>query len=183
MEKVKFWQLIEDAKRESDGDCDEQVEVLGQNLTRLTPEELVSFDWTLDVLRDAAYRWDLWAAGQLINGLCSDDGFEYFRCWLIAQGEAIYENALRDPDSLADVVEPGFHDAECEALLYIAMQVYEEMTGQEMSQKAPAGVSVSEEDAASGPAGEMVDDGSVERILPRLCARADREEELFDGAD
>lgn len=177
MDKAQFWRLIEDAKREGDGDCEEQVDCLGQSLAHLTPEELISFDWILDVLRDAAYRWDLWAAGQLINGLCSDDGFEYFRCWLIARGQTVYENALKDPDSLADIVDPDFDDAECEALLYVAMRVYEEKTGQEMPQTVPAGSSPLEEGADSGPMGEMVDDDNVERILPRLCAMAELQEE------
>ncbi|EKC76209.1 hypothetical protein LEA_04821 [human gut metagenome] len=34
---------------------------------------------------------------------CSDDGFIDFRAWLIAQGKEVYMNALRDPDTLADI--------------------------------------------------------------------------------
>jgi len=33
-----------------------------------------------------AYTWDLWGAAYLINGGCSDDGFEYFRRWLVSRG-------------------------------------------------------------------------------------------------
>ncbi len=38
----------------------------------------------------------------MMNG-CSDDSFDYFRGWLIAQGKDVYHAALRDPDSLVDV--------------------------------------------------------------------------------
>jgi hypothetical protein len=33
-----------------------------------------------------AYRWDLWGLAYQLNGGCSDDGFVYFRCWLLGQG-------------------------------------------------------------------------------------------------
>ena len=52
-----------------------------------------------------AYRWDLWAAAYLIQGGCSDDGFEYFCDWLISLGKHRFEAALRNPDSLAEVIE------------------------------------------------------------------------------
>ena len=31
-----------------------------------------------------AYTWDLWGAADVIHGGCSDDGFEYFRRWLVS---------------------------------------------------------------------------------------------------
>src|SRR5207249_5020548 len=42
----------------------------------------------------------------LINGGCSDDGFEYFRGWVILRGRKAYEAAMKNPDSLAGVVDP-----------------------------------------------------------------------------
>lgn len=43
------------------------------------------------------------AAASLILGGCSDDGFEYFRGRLIAQGREVFERSVADPDSLADL--------------------------------------------------------------------------------
>jgi hypothetical protein len=63
----------------------------------------------------AAYTVDLWGAAYLINGGSSDDGFYYFRCWLVGMGKKVYENALANPDSLADVVTVG---EEYEAEIY-----------------------------------------------------------------
>ena len=34
-----------------------------------------------------AYRWDIWAIAFIINGGCSDDGFEYFRGWLVRKAK------------------------------------------------------------------------------------------------
>jgi hypothetical protein len=50
-----------------------------------------------------SYRNLLWAAAYLINGGCSDDGFESFRCWLIVQGRTVFERSVADPDTLADL--------------------------------------------------------------------------------
>jgi hypothetical protein len=50
-----------------------------------------------------SYHVDLSGAAYLINGRCSDDGVEYFRGWLIAQGRATYERVVADPDALADL--------------------------------------------------------------------------------
>ena len=51
----------------------------------------------------ASYREDLWGAAYLINGGASDDGFEYFRGWLMTQGRAVFARAVADPDSLAEL--------------------------------------------------------------------------------
>ncbi|MFD8951587.1 DUF4240 domain-containing protein [Streptomyces xanthophaeus] len=57
-------------------------------------------------------RWDLmvdscsnplWAAAYLAHGGCSDDGFDYFRGWLIAQGCDVFERVAADPDALAEL--------------------------------------------------------------------------------
>jgi hypothetical protein len=37
----------------------------------------------------------------VVNGHCSDDSFENFRCWLVSMGRDVYENALANPDSLS----------------------------------------------------------------------------------
>ena len=52
-----------------------------------------------------AYHWDLWGAAYLINGGCSDDGFEYFRRWLVLQGRDVFQAAVSNPDTLAEVAE------------------------------------------------------------------------------
>ena len=43
-----------------------------------SPEEIVAFQRVLDELMDESYRADLWGAAYVINGGCSDDGFEDF---------------------------------------------------------------------------------------------------------
>ena len=68
-----------------------------------------------------AHRWDLGAAAYLMRGGYSDDGFDYFRGWLIAQGRSRRERALADPDSLADAgVDPDDDMVDCEYVVVAA---------------------------------------------------------------
>lgn len=129
MDEPTFWRLIESARRGSDGDLGSLVENLVDNLARLSEDDIRSFDRMLGGLLERSYDRRLWAAAYVINGGCSDDGFDYFRGWLIAQGERVFTRALQDPDTLADVAES---EAECEDLLYAASRAFEEKTGREM---------------------------------------------------
>jgi hypothetical protein len=87
-----------------------------------------------EVMADS-YRVDLWGAAYLINGGCSDDGYEYFRGWLIAQGRATFERIVADPDALADLPDIrvaaafGRDDVECESALGIADDAHLVATG------------------------------------------------------
>lgn len=177
MDKIQFWRLIEDAKKRSGGDCEEQVELLEKALVKLPPEEIIAFDRILDELCDEAFRWDLWGAGQLINGFCSDDGFFYFRSWLVAQGKTVYENALANPDSLADVVEPDFDDAECEALLYVAGTAYKAITGQEIPRFDIPQPTSSGEHTITEPKGPKPNVENASAFYPRLWARDEAQSE------
>ena len=115
MDSVTFWRMIEAAKRESGGDVDAQVSTLQDALAKLPPEEIIGFEKISDEMYARSYRWDLWGAAYLINGGCSDDGFDYFRGWLVAQGRATWERAVADPDSLADLgLDPDDDFLECE---------------------------------------------------------------------
>lgn len=62
-------------------------------------------------------------------GGCSDDGFDYFRYWLISRGEAVYKAAVSNPDSLAAIADPENDDYEREDIAYIARDIFTEKTG------------------------------------------------------
>jgi hypothetical protein len=104
MKKPDFWKHIELSKR---SDPEEHEERLVNRLSKLPPSDILQFEKWWNSVHDAAYTWKLWGAAYLMNGGCSDDGFVYFRSWLILKGEAIYAAALKDPDTLSRVrVEP-----------------------------------------------------------------------------
>jgi hypothetical protein len=77
-------------------------------------------------MHSGSYTWALWGAAYLINGGCSDDGFDYFRGWLICQGRDVFQRAVHDPDSLASHSAPN---VECEEALSVARCAYEVASG------------------------------------------------------
>ena len=167
MEKAQFWQLIEDTKEKSGGECKSQAELLQSSLLLLPAEEIAAFDKIFNALRAAAYRWDLWGAAYLINGGCSDDGFEYFRWWLIGQGKAIFAAALADPDSLADLIQDDIAwsdgEVECEEIGYAAMAAYKEKMGQEMPIEGYI--------HKSEPDGVQWDEAELDALFSKIMAR------------
>lgn len=118
-----FWKII-DESREDAADLDEQVNRLVALLSEFAPGDILEFQHVFDQRVRDAYRWDLWAVAYIINGGCSDDGFDYFLGWLIAQGREYYEAALADPERAGDRVSPG-DVAECEEMWYVAAEAYE----------------------------------------------------------
>jgi hypothetical protein len=130
------WRLVERARGEA-GDAAEVADRMTALLARREPAEIVAFAQPLWDLLAGSYRADLWAAAYVINGGASDDGFDYFRGWLVAQGRAVYERTLADPDSLAGnpvvlrAVEHG-HDLEDEGVLSVAWNAHLQATGQEL---------------------------------------------------
>lgn len=162
MDETLFWSIIEAGGPDSFRDPERQLNAVRDRLRLLTPGELVAFHLMFNRKMDDVYHWDLWAAGYLMNGGCSDDGFAYFRAWLISQGRRVYEAALRDPDSLAEVADPDRDDNEAEDLWGVAQEVYREKAGTYM---------VVEFKWTAQPRGERWHDDDLDefaRRLPRL---------------
>jgi hypothetical protein len=160
MDLAEFWTLIGKSRA---ADCEEHAENLSELLGRKPAQEIIDFDRLFRERLDEAYRWDLWAVAYIVNGGCSDDGFEYFRSWLIGQGRAYFEAALREPERAADNARPGA-EAECEDLLYAAAGAYESKTGDSDMPRARA-------KAPAGPAGEPWDEDGVEELYPALAKK------------
>ena len=167
MDESTFWSIVARSRPTDSSDREEHLSRLRVELMRLSPEDVLQFKRRLDGYVDAAYRWDLWGAAYLLNGGCSDDGFEYFRGWLIALGESAYARVLSNPDSLAQVAPPGNSDEwEFESFLYVPYEVYEELTGGEMP-PFPRG-------AIERPAGtewDFEDTNEMKRHYPQLWER------------
>ncbi|HEY2640687.1 MAG TPA: DUF4240 domain-containing protein [Streptosporangiaceae bacterium] len=174
MDTRQFWKLIEDARTQvADAADGEAIAARAATVLSAFPrEEIVAAERVLSGLLAASYQNSLWAAASLINGGCGDDGFEYFRGWLIVQGREVFEQSVADPDSLADlpVIGPPTRDRpsiECEETLCIAMRAYRAVTGEELLADAFT-IRYPEPDA--GWDFDFVDRAKVERRLPRLTA-------------
>ena len=132
MNETRFWTIINDARDQSDGDAEAQLEMIQDALMPLEPDEIVEFQKLFTTFHRTSYRADVWGAAYIMNGGASDDGFDYFRGWLIAQGKKVFEAALENPDSLADAVPDGAEadfGFENEDILYLPMRVWSQKMG------------------------------------------------------
>ena len=125
MTSDQFWSLVEGLPTE---DAEQALE---QRLDKLSPEDLIAFDQHFTEQFFRAYDWQLWNAAYIINGGCSDDSFMDFRYGLISRGRAVFEAALKDPETLATVVKKG-EDLRNQAFASVALDVYERKTGTAM---------------------------------------------------
>jgi len=101
MNEEKFWQLIQLAHEQSDGDMGSKCEKVRVAINDLKTDEAIVFSGIFDEMMDRAYTWSLWGAAYVMNGGCSDDLFTDFRSSLISRGKQIFDKALSNPDSLA----------------------------------------------------------------------------------
>jgi hypothetical protein len=131
MDETEFWELVDDARQAAEGDPEEQADLLVDRLARLDPDSVLDFARHFESRYNRAYRWDLWGAAWVLLDGASDDAFDFFRCWLIGQGRHVFEGAVHDPDSLADLLDDFDEeiDGDGEELGYAADEAYEQLTG------------------------------------------------------
>jgi len=158
MTDQQFWDVIDAA----DSDIDELVDIL----TDLPPAMIVAFENHVRQRFMASFREELWGAAYLMKGGCTDEGFDNFRCWLIGQGQDIFEKALDDPDSLA-ALGPLESEPEWPLLLGAADEAYEESQGTSI-QEAPGVKGVKFPDMGSTI--DFDDEAAMRKRYPRLFA-------------
>jgi hypothetical protein len=162
MDEATFWALVDGARSEATPALSNQAEILQRALQSLPPPEIALFDRIFRQLHNDAYRWDLWAAAYIIEGGCSDDGFENFRAGLIGLGRDVYEAALKDPGSLVRLPTRGI-DFSNEEMLYAASSAYEAVTGEQLPDDGLIPPAV--------PIGEPWDEDAVGEEYPELAAK------------
>ena len=124
MNKDKFWEIIERTK-------DINSEIMHSNLTKeieiLSKKEILMFrsyiNGYIEVVDQSIW---VYMACKVINGYVSDDTGLYFSLWLISQGETILLKTLNDPDSISELPEIPFGNAEYEMLMGIGFEEDEE---------------------------------------------------------
>lgn len=163
-----YWELVEQARRRA---TETDPEAIAAALVDLLVEQgapaAAGARSAYSALAARAYGWPLWGAAYTINGGCSDDGFEYFIGWLVAQGREVFERAVADPDSLADVVDEDT-EAEGEDVMAAPWVAFERLAGDD----APDGGTDDETTPLPtlGDGWDFDDDDLVRQHYPRLAA-------------
>lgn len=171
MDDARFWKLIERVRRPRGEarDLDRLVEALA----KLPPAEICAFDEILQRQLRALHSRDLWAVAYLAKGGCSDDGFEYFRAWVVSAGERSFCKARDAPLDLGLSLsrEPPDDDWECEMLLYAAADAHERATSTALP---PPAVALESAEPTGEPwtEAQLDDDGRFSRLRAHFGSRS-----------
>lgn len=159
-----FWRLIAETRSAADNDTGRQSELLKDRLTHLSPQAIIEFARTRHRLDQQAYTWNLWGAATVIQDGCSDDCFRDFRGYVISLGRGPYERAIRDPDSLASVVQDA-ESGDWENADNVAPDAYSSVTGRDFP--------LDESDLSGRPSGRPLNlnRAALSGRYPRLAAR------------
>lgn len=135
MPEERFWQIIELTRLNGNKNYAWQCHYLIEQLNSLTTEEIIQFDRTFETLMARSYTFKLWEPVYSLNGGMSDDGFEYFREWLIAQGKDRFYWTLKYPRLLfligvKEIIENYEGFGGC------ALHAYENKTGRFLERNA-----------------------------------------------
>ena len=142
---IYFWEAIEKSNKHkkshwSEYDIDEHLENLTEYLSKFGKDRLIMFEKTLQEKLSELYTAEIAELSIILecdykneNGVyvfddyLSDDGFIYFRCWLLLKGKEFFEDIKSDIQSFVSG-KYSFNIGDCwaERLLYVADDAYSE---------------------------------------------------------
>jgi len=142
-EELFFWSSIKKSNRHrnshwSEYDIDEHLENLTELLSKSGKQKLIQFEKQLQENLNKLYTAEIAELslilecdfkeenGQIVfDDYLSEDGFIYFRCWLLLQGKEFFDEITKDINAFING-KYGFNIADtwAEGLLYIADEAY-----------------------------------------------------------
>ena len=157
-----FWELIETAKDQA-ASLPERVVILRESLGRFSAANVKRFQALLLFRLNELNTSDIWSFAYIVRSGCSDDAFDYFRQWIITEGKAAFELAKRSVEEFAETVEIS-DDPQCEELLSLAPEVYDE------KKAAPLVMKAGTTEKACVPEWQERD---LPNLFPELCKKFD----------
>lgn len=126
-----YWAIIAKSLKQTNNQ-DDQEQFLIKEIGNLTPIKMIGFRLRTDKLLYDTYNSEMWCAGYIMNGGCSDDGFEYFRNCVISRGKETYYKAKENPDNLIDEVDSQLEMYDFESFWYVALEAFKQKTGKDL---------------------------------------------------
>lgn len=162
-----YWLIIAKSLEYSDNP-ETQIEVLISTLQQHSPEEIIGFELRTSMLLCDIYTSEVWCAAYLLKGGCSDDGFEYFRNWVISRGKRVYYATRENSDSLVDEINEDEDLFESEDFQYVAIEAFERKTKKDLYEELKNQVMICPDIKFNW---EDDDPDSMRQICPRLFAK------------
>lgn len=129
IDETLFWNLIESCRTISE-DKFEFIEKLSNKLEEFKSSEIRKFERIFRTKYEKLNREDLWALAYIVRKGCGDDGFDYFKAWVISKGQNAF-NAINEMRT-NEVQQYFDEDPQLEEIMYLAENVYESKTGELM---------------------------------------------------
>ena len=159
MTDEQFWHLLDQARGSSTAST--KPARLKAVLNLLSDDEVSDFALTFYSKVCDLNNWRLWGAGYVIAGGMSDDGFHYFRSWIIGKGKQVFDIAMKDPDELGPFIDNP--EVENELLEYVTVEILK-TRGSNVDPRDRAG-----RNADADPTGELFDENTVANSFPKLA--------------
>ena len=182
MNKETFWSIIEKAK---DSNTEVMYLNLTQKMTKLSKEDILIFRAYLVAYMELSNE-TIWLdmACKVINGYVSDDTSLYFTLWLISQGETVLLKSLENPDTLSELSEIPWGNADFEMLMSIGFDEENEEMDIEQFESLREKIIEEISPTLKFKEGEKIgkfesfEDGmkDIPNILPNLIKRAELEQ-------
>ncbi|MET0393706.1 MAG: DUF4240 domain-containing protein [Chitinophagaceae bacterium] len=172
LEEKTYWDIVDRSLKYRD-DQDRQEQFLIAEIGKLTPRQMIGFRLRTDKLLYDTHTSAMWCAGYIMNGGCSDDGFEYFRNWVISRGKQVYDRAMVNPDNLVSEANEDLDVYEFETFWYVANEAFRQKTGKDLYDYIDDEIFKTNE--AHYPPVQFTwqedDPASMKKICPNLFAR------------
>jgi hypothetical protein len=174
MDRKEFWKIIDYSFIHSKGNQKTQEKIILEKVLSYSLEQIKDFEIIFRQLILESDDFKIMAAEKVIEGWVTDDPYLYFRCWLIGQGQKTFEETLKDPDYLANIVSKGT-DTNFEDLMYIATTAYSQKTGREEDETFPRDAAIDKglDYNFGAPPTKGVDwtEDQLPKLYPRLWAK------------
>lgn len=131
LNEKKYWKIVSKSLINSRSE-NEQEDKLKIIISTLSSKEMIGFGLRTHKLLKDTYTSKMWCAGYLMNGGCSDDGFEYFRSWIISRGKEVFYEAKENPDNLISEFSSFKFEYEFENFQYVSFEPFKLKTGKDI---------------------------------------------------
>lgn len=170
MDETQYWAIVDAAAKQNLNEAAHETYLINE-LKKLSLEEIAGFRMRTDKLLYDTYTTEMWAVADLLNGGSSDDGFEYFRLWLISRGKNVYYAAVKNPDSLINEVQEDGYIYEFEMFWYVALEAFEQKTGKELYDHIDYDKFTTHEGKYSAIDTEKMSEAYLKKTCPKLYAK------------
>jgi hypothetical protein len=181
MDTAYFWKIMDYGFAKGQFNNEIKRQAILEQLIKLTPTQIQDFEIIFQQMGQKANTWNNLAAVTIMAGGAGDDGFYYFRCWLISLGKYHFEETLKHPDHLAELNVPinkqyGYAEVEFEDLISLSDDAYGIVTKKDASSDSTSPRANAERkhlfyDSGGDMKGKEFTNEDLPKIAPKLCRK------------